>query len=402
MLNHSKEYFYSKKTMQFPNKISSKLPLAGTTIFTIMSKLANEQKAINLSQGFPDFDCDQKLIKLVNFYMKKGFNQYAPMAGAPVLREAIADKTKNLYGVYYHPETEITVTSGATQAIYTTITALIKEGDEVIVFSPAYDCYQPAIELAGGKTIYLNLTYPTFFPDWEKLKKLINYKTRLIIINTPHNPSGNVWTKNDFEKFNKIMEEKDIFVLSDEVYEHMVFDQHQHFSACQFSELAKRSIIVNSFGKTFHVTGWKMGYILAPENIMEEIRKVHQFVVFSANTPLQYAFADFLGNEENYKLVSKFYQAKRDFFLDKIDNENLSFIPTPGTYFQLIDYRKISMENDIEIAKQLTIKNKLASIPVSVFYHDQTDNKLLRFCFAKKEKVLEKAAKILNNLPGKL
>jgi methionine transaminase len=387
--------------MQFPNKIKSKLPQSGTTIFTTMSKLANEQNAINLSQGFPDFACDISLVALVNKYMKKGFNQYAPMAGLPALREAIAEKTKNVYQSFYNPETEITITAGATQAIFTTIMALVKEGDEVIIFSPAYDCYQPAVQLAGATAVYSNLTVPNFTPDWENLKKLINYKTRLIIINTPHNPSGSVWEKSDFETFNKIMEGKDIFVLSDEVYEHIVFDNHKHYSACQFSELAKRSIIISSFGKTFHVTGWKIGYIIAPENITTEIRKVHQFIVFSANTPIQYAFAEYMQDENNYLKVSKFYQTKRDYFLSLLNNNQLSYEPAQGTYFQVINYSKLSLRNDMEIAKEMTITNKIASIPVSAFYHDETDSKLLRFCFAKENKVLESAANILNTLTAK-
>ena len=384
--------------MQFPNTISSKLPQIGSSIFTTMSKLAGEQNAINLSQGFPDFPCNPKLVSLINKYMKKGYNQYAPMAGILTLREAIANKTNKLYQAFYNPETEITITAGATQGIFTTINALVQSGDEVIIFSPSYDCYQPAVQLAGATTVYVNLTYPSFSPDWEMLKKAINYKTRLIMINSPHNPSGFVWAKSDFEKLDQIVKGKDIFVLSDEVYEHIVFDNHKHYSACHFPDLAKRTIIVGSFGKTFHVTGWKMGYVIAPENISAEIRKVHQFLVFSANTPIQYAFAEYMQEEDHYLQVSEFYETKRDYFLNMLNNKNLGFTPTLGTYFQLIDCSKISLKSDVETAKELTIKNKIASIPVSVFYGDGTDNKLLRFCFAKENSVLEKAASILNAL----
>jgi len=379
----------------YPNIVASKLPLVGTTIFTVMSKLASEHNAINLSQGFPDFSCSEELISLVNKYMKEGQNQYAPMAGVMKLREAIAQKTETLYSSQYDPESEITITAGATQAIFTAISAIIKESDEVVIFEPAYDCYQPAIELNGGKAIYLQLKAPNYTIDWEEVRKVINHRTKMIIINTPHNPTGSIMTASDMLKLEKLTKGTDIVIISDEVYEHIIFDGYEHQSVARFPRLAERSFIISSFGKTFHATGWKMGYCLAPKNLMAEFRKVHQFLVFSCNTPIQYALADYLKEPKNYIDLSDFYQKKRDYFNKLVKGSKFSFIPSSGTYFQLLKYNKLSESKDSDYAIELTKKFGIASIPISVFYHKSVDNKMLRFCFAKSEETLEKAAEII-------
>jgi len=384
--------------MDSPLSISSKLPKSGTSIFAVMSALANQQNAINLSQGFPSFNCNNHLKELVNKYIKDNKNQYAPMPGVLALREAIAQKTEELYSAKYNPETEITVTAGATQAIYTAISALINEGDEVIVFEPAYDCYVPAIELNGGKAVYAQLKFPNYKVDWEEVKKLVKRQTKMIIINTPNNPTGSIFTAADMAKLEKIVKNTDIIILSDEVYEHIVFDKFEHQSVARYPKLAERSVVVSSFGKTFHTTGWKIGYVVAPEKLMIEFKKVHQFLMFSVNTPMQYAYADFLQLKEEYLGLGKFYQEKRDYFLKQIKGSRFEALPCSGTYFQLLKYNKISDEKDTEIAKKLTVENKIASIPVSVFYHIITDNNVLRFCFAKDNETLEKAGEILKKI----
>lgn len=379
----------------YPGLIKSKLPKVGTTIFTVMSQLAKEHQAINLSQGFPDFESSEELTALVNEAMKKGLNQYAPMAGVIELREQIAIKTEKSYKAIYHPETEITITAGATQAIYTAISAIITEGDEVIIFTPAYDCYEPAVELNGGKTVIVQLHAPEYKIDWNQVRKMINQRTKMIIINTPHNPTGTTLEKEDLVALEKLILNTDIVVLSDEVYEHIIFDNKKHQSVALFPKLAARSFIVSSFGKTFHNTGWKIGYCLAPENLMAEFRKAHQFIVFSVNTPVQYALAHYLKDENNYLTLSKFYQQKRDFFTDLIKPSKFEILPSKGTYFQLLSFKNISNEKDTEFAIKLTKKHKVAAIPVSVFYSQSVDEKILRFCVAKKEETLEKAAEIL-------
>ncbi|MCW3085694.1 MAG: aminotransferase [Bacteroidetes bacterium] len=389
---------HKTERMNYPNLIISKLPNVGTTIFAVMSKLAADHNAINLSQGFPDFNCHEDLVSLVNKHMKNGNNQYAPMPGLIGLREAIAEKTELLYTAKYDPETEITVTAGATQAIFTAITALIREGDEVIVFEPAYDCYQPAIELNGGKTVYLQLKAPDYTIDWEEVKKMISHHTKMIIINTPHNPTGSIMSKDDLKMLEKLTKDTDIVIISDEVYEHIIFDKNEHQSVARYPKLAERSFIISSFGKTYHTTGWKTGYCLAPKILMTEFRKVHQFLVFSANTPIQYALAEFLKQKEQYLELGDFYQKKRDYFIRQISNSKFTFTPAAGTYFQLLNYEKISKEKDTEFAIRLTKEFGLASIPVSVFYHENVDNNVLRFCFAKKEETLEKAAAIINKI----
>lgn len=383
---------------EFPGLIKSKLPKVQTTIFTVMSRLAHEHQAINLSQGFPDFESDDALKDLVHLAMKKGHNQYAPMAGLMELRDQIAIKTQNLYGTIYHPDTEITVTAGATQAIYTAISAVIHEGDEVIIFTPAYDCYEPAVEMNGGRAVIVQMRAPDYKIDWTHVRKLINPRTKMIIINTPHNPTGTMLDKEDFIALEKLIANTDIILLSDEVYEHIVFDDNKHYSAAMFPKLAERSFIVASFGKTFHNTGWKLGYCIAPEMLMNEFRKVHQYIVFSVNTPMQYALAEYLKNENNYLRLGSFYQQKRDFFISAIQNSKFEIIPSKGTYFQLLGYKKISHEKDTDFAVSLTVDYKIASIPISVFYNQHLDDKMLRFCFAKKTETLAKAAEILNKI----
>ena len=375
----------------FPFSIKSKLPKVGTTIFSVMSSLAAQHKAINLSQGFPDFDASEELIGLVNDYMKKGMNQYAPMQGILPLRERLAEKTQDLYKISYNPDTEITITSGGTEAIYTAITAIIREGDEVIVFEPAYDCYVPAIELAGGVPVYISLKSPDFKINWNEIKKVISHKTKMIMINTPHNPTGTVMNAGDMKELEKIVAGTEICIISDEVYEHIIFDKLEHESVLRYPVLAERSFVVFSFGKTYHTTGWKIGYCFAPANLMAEFRKIHQFVVFSANTPLQYALADFIKNK-NYLTLPDYYQEKRDYFLKLIKGSRFKFTPASGSYFQCLDYTSITNEKDTDFAIRLTKEFKIASIPISVFYHEGIDNKVLRFCFAKKNETLEMAA----------
>jgi len=327
--------------------------------------------------------------------MKKGKNQYAPMPGIPELRDELSKKIEKLYSIKYNSDTEITITAGATQAIFTAITAVIEEEDEVIIFTPAYDCYAPAIELNGGKPVFIQLTAPNFIIDWDQVQKMITRKTRMIIINTPHNPSGTILTTQDMLSLEKIVRASNIIVLSDEVYEHIIYDGKEHQSVARYPTLAEHSFAVYSFGKTFHNTGWKMGYCIAPENLMAEFRKVHQFNVFSANTPTQYALAEYLKNENNYLSLPNFYQKKRDIFCDLLKESRFKIIPAGGTYFQLLDYSEITDIKDTEFAIQLTEHNKIASIPVSVFYNSAPDSKVLRFCFAKDNETLEKASEIL-------
>ena len=382
----------------YPGLIKSKLPKIGTTIFTVMSQLAKEHQAINLSQGFPDFNSSEELTDLVYQAMKRGLNQYAPMAGVMELREEIAKKTEKINKINYHPETEITITAGATQAIYTAISAIITEGDEVIIFTPAYDCYEPAVELNGGKSVIVQMHAPDYKIDWSQVRKMITQRTKMIIINSPHNPTGTTLEKEDLVALEKLISNTDIVVISDEVYEHIIFDNKTHQSVALFPKLAERSFIISSFGKTFHNTGWKIGYCLAPKNLMVEFRKAHQFIVFSVNTPVQHAIATYLKNEANYLQLSGFYQQKRDFFVDLIKPSKFEILPSRGTYFQLLSYKNISEEKDTDFAIRLTKEYKIASIPVSVFYSQSVDEKILRFCVAKKEETLEQAAEILNRI----
>jgi methionine transaminase len=388
----------------------SKFPNVGTTIFTVMSALAEQHKAINLSQGFPNFNCSETLQDLVHFYMKNGANQYAPMTGVLRLREVLATKIENLYHRPTNPTTEITITAGGTQALFTAIAAFIRPDDEVILMEPAYDSYAPSIEAFGGKVVPYTLTPPQYKVDWDEFRQLITPKTKMIIINTPHNPTGKILTVNDLDKLNEITEESDILVLSDEVYEHLIFDGQKHASVLRFPQLAERSIAAFSFGKTFHATGWKMGYVVGPELLMQEFRKVHQFNVFSVNTPIQYALADFLTDENNYLQLPDFYQAKRDFFLEKMKNSRLRPLSCEGTYFQLFDYSDVSEATDTEFCRWLTTDIGVAAIPVSAFYSKKESiileekrleniaqknvfsEKIIRLCFAKTDDVLTAAA----------
>jgi methionine aminotransferase len=381
--------------MKLATSIKSKLPHVGTTIFSVMSAYATEHNAINLAQGFPDFNCAPELVELVYKYMKQGLNQYAPMPGILKLREAITAKTQDIYGAIYNPETEVTIVPGATHALYAAISSIVREGDEVIVLEPCYDSYVPAIELNGGRTVHYELKFPDYKVDWDEVKRLINFKTKMIIINTPHNPTGTVLTAEDMHKLSKILENTDVVVVSDEVYEHIIFDKQAHQSVCLFPKLAERSFIVSSFGKTYHTTGWKLGYVLAPELLTKEFRKVHQFMAFCANSPIQYAMADYLANKDAYLTLSAFYEEKRNYFQKLIQGSNFKILACKGSYFQLLGYGKITHERDIDFAMRLTREYKVAGIPTSVFYQQKTDNSVLRFCFAKKNETLEKAAEML-------
>jgi methionine aminotransferase len=376
----------------------SKLPHIGTTIFTTMSALAAEHGALNLSQGFPNFAADPELLGLLGTFSANGFNQYAPMAGVKELRDQLSLKTKKLYGAYYDPETEITITSGATEAIFAAIAATISAGDEVIVFEPAYDSYLPAIELCGGTPIYITLHYPHFEIDWDLVKSKISPKTKMIIVNTPHNPTGSVFSEDDLTALAKIVADRDIYLVGDEVYEHIIFDGLLHHSLCRHPVLIEKSFICGSFGKTFHITGWKIGYCLAPKQLSVEFRKIHQYLTFSTFTPAQYALAKYLENENNYLSIPDFYQRKRDVFLDSIAGSGFEYIPSKGSFFQNLTYRNITNANDAEYATHLTKTVGVAAIPISVFYHQKLDQKVLRFCFAKDDETLQKAGGILSKL----
>ncbi len=378
--------------------IQSRLPGIGTSIFAVMSKMATEHGAINLSQGFPDFQVDPVIIDLVHRFMKEGHNQYAPMPGAPALRNVIAEVLSKTYNQSIHPETDITVTAGGTEALYATIAAFVHEGDEVIVFDPAYDSYDPAIRLNGGVPVHINLHYPEFSIDWEEVRSRITPRTRMILINTPHNPSGAVLSSHDLHKLEEIAEEHDLLVLSDEVYERIIFDDIRHESVLHYPVLAKRSIAIFSFGKTFHATGWKIGYAVAPEKLSAEIRKTHQFITFAVNTPVQLALAEYMRNPDHYLHLGNFYQRKRDYFLQGIKGSSFEPIECHGSYFQTLSYRSITNLPDKEMAIDLVKNHAIASIPVSVFYNDKTDNRLLRFCFAKNEATLDQAISILRKL----
>ncbi len=378
--------------------IHSKLPNVGTTIFTVMSQLASEHNAINLAQGFPNFDCDTELKEKVAHYMNIGKNQYVPMAGVPELRQAISNKINSIYNRQLDVDSEITVTAGATQAIMTAILALVKKGDEVIIFEPAYDCYLPSIELVGARAVPYQLKAPDFKIDWVECRALVTDKTRMIIINTPHNPTGQVLSSEDMRFLNEMTENTDTIILSDEVYEHIIFDGLRHESVLYYEELYKRSLVVFSFGKTFHNTGWKTGYAVGPDYLMKEFKKVHQFNVFSVNSFVQYGLADYLKSEEKYNVLPAFYQAKRDCFEEAMSASSLRPLKCEGTYFQLYDYSSVSDENDMDFARRLTQDYGVAVIPISVFYHDRYDNKVVRFCFAKTEDVLQEAGQRLASL----
>jgi len=374
--------------------LQTKLPTVGTNIFTVMSGLALEKNAVNLGQGFPDFECDAQLVSAVTQAMTQGLNQYPPMPGVPVLREAIANKLLKLYGRSYNPNTEITVTAGATQAIITTILAVVHPGDEVIVLEPCYDSYVPNIELAGGVVVSVPLIPGTFRPDFDKISAAITPKTRAILINSPHNPSATVWTEADMLTLQDILAPTDVLLISDEVYEHMVFDADKgqsHQSAARFPALAARAFIVSSFGKTYHVTGWKIGYVAAPAALTAEFRKVHQFNVFTVNTPVQYGLANYMANERAYLDLPAFYQRKRDLFRAGLAKTRLKLLPSEGSYFQCVDISDVSDLNEADFCKWLTTDIGVAAIPLSAFYGDGFDQRVVRFCFAKKDETLNAA-----------
>jgi methionine aminotransferase len=388
----------------------SRLPNVGTTVFTVMSALAAEHQAINLGQGFPDFPCDRKLITSVNDAMLADRNQYPPMIGIAELRHGISEKIKNLYGHHYDPESEITITAGGTQGILTTILACVSPGDEVVIIEPAYDSYRPSIELAGGKTIAVSLEVrrdahgqvASYEIPWDALANAINSKTRLLIINSPHNPTGMVWQKADLDRLAQLVKNTSTLILSDEVYEHMVYDGAAHHSVASHPELAARSFLISSFGKTYHVTGWKVGYVAAPPALTKEFRKVHQFNVFTINTPMQYGLASYLADASHYLNLPAFYQAKRDFFRAGLEKTSFKLLPTPGTYFQCADYSALNIPqaklNESDFCKWLTTEVGVAAIPVSAFYERPTESGVIRFCFAKQEQTLATALQRLQSL----
>ena len=371
--------------------IHSKLPHVGTTIFTQMSSLAAQYKAINLGQGFPDFMMSDALIDLVNAAMKKGHNQYVHMNGLGLLRERIAEKSERLYSVMLNPETDITVTPGGTYAIYTALTTVLRPGDEVIVFEPAYDSYIPTIELNGAVPILIPLIYPDYSIDWDLVKQKLSPKTKMIILNTPHNPTGSILGPNDIEQLRALVKNTNLFILSDEVYEHLIFDNKQHESMLRYPDLLERSFVCFSFGKTYHCTGWKMGYCIAPAAMMSEFRKVHQYNCFSCHSPVQFALADYLQQEAPYLQLGKELQQKRDYFQQMMQQTKFKALPTYGSYFQLYSYGGITEESEKDFAIRLTKEYGVASIPAAAFYVNGTENKVLRFCFVKNEATLEAA-----------
>jgi methionine aminotransferase len=381
----------SESTIARTPPVTTKLPAVGTTIFTVMSALATETGAVNLGQGFPDFECDPKLVQAVTGAMTRGLNQYPPMAGVPALREAIAGKLQSMYGGRYDANTEITVTAGATQAIITAILAIVRPGDEVIVLEPCYDSYVPNIELAGGTVVRVPLVPGTFRPDFGLIAAAITPRTRAILVNSPHNPSATAWTRQDMLRLQDLLAPTDVFVISDEVYEHMVFDGQQHQSAARFPGLAARSFIVSSFGKTYHVTGWKVGYVAAPASLTAEFRKVHQFNVFTVNTPVQHGLAEYMADPAPYLQLPAFYQRKRDLFREGLARTRLRLLPSEGSYFQCVDISAISDLPEADFCQWLTREIGVAAIPLSAFYGEGFDQRVVRFCFAKRDETLRTA-----------
>ncbi|MEY3322280.1 MAG: hypothetical protein RLZZ417_1863 [Bacteroidota bacterium] len=378
--------------------LNSKLPTVGTTIFTVMSNMANEYGAINLSQGFPDFEPDHYLLDLATQYLHQGKNQYAPMTGVPLLRERLSEKFNGLYQIDLHEEQEITITAGGTQGIFTVISTLVRPGDEVIYFEPAYDSYRPSIELCGGIAKPIILEGPDYEIDWNLVRKMFTAQTKLIIINTPNNPTGRIWSSNDMQNLQQLLMNTEVFLLSDEVYEHLIYDGKRHESILKYPDLRERGFAVFSFGKTYHVTGWKIGYVIAPPQLTKEFRKVHQFNVFSVNTPLQFALADYLEDPGQYLKLNIFYQEKRDYFLKLLAGTGLKPLSCEGTYFQCCEYSHLSKENDVEFTKWLVKEIGVAAVPLSSFYHQPPDARIIRFCFAKKEETLTAAGERLKKL----
>ncbi|GEM52871.1 aminotransferase [Empedobacter brevis NBRC 14943 = ATCC 43319] len=378
--------------------IKSKLPHVSTTIFSVMSQLATEHQAINLAQGFPDFDADPELINRLNFYSSQNYNQYAPMSGVEKLRVLLSEKYSHLYQSEYDFQHEINITSGASQAIFNVISTLIHPNDEVIIFEPAYDLYQPTVELFGGKIVPIQLTYPDYSIDFTILKQKITDKTKLIIVNNPNNPTGRILAEDDLKQFEQILKDTNCYLLADEVYEHITFDGKPHHSFALLNAVKDKIFIVGSFGKLFHITGWKIGYILAEKELMKEFRKCHQFNTFSTHTPSQYAIADYLEYPEHYLQLNDFFQQKRDFFIHGLKSTSFDVLPCEGTYFISANYAKISDLPDNEFAKQLTEQHKVATIPISAFYHNKKDDHVIRFCFAKKDETLLNALDNLNKV----
>ncbi len=388
----------STSTLERTPALRSKLPAVGTTIFTVMSALATEKNAVNLGQGFPDFECDPALVGAVTQAMTSGLNQYPPMPGIPALRQAVAAKMQTLHGKAYDANTEVTITAGATQAIITIILAVVHPGDEVVVLEPCYDSYVPNIELAGGNVVRVPLTPGTFRPDFDKISAAINSKTRAMLINSPHNPSATVWTRAEMLRLQEILAPTNVLLISDEVYEHMVFDGQQHESAARFAGLAARAFVVSSFGKTYHVTGWKVGTVAAPAALTAEFRKVHQFNVFTVNTPMQHALANYMADPAPYLNLPAFYQRKRDLFLDGVRKTRLKPLHTQGSYFQCVDISAVTDLNEADFCKWLTTEIGVAAIPLSAFYGNGFDQRVVRFCFAKKDETLLKALERLQSL----
>jgi|TARA_B100000315_G_scaffold59184_1_gene53678 methionine aminotransferase len=379
--------------------LKSKLPTVGTTIFTVMSKMALDHNAINLSQGYPDFECPERLRALVAKHLYDGKNQYPPMAGIPLLRQEIANKVKRHYQFDADAETEITVTSGATEAIFDAAQASVGQGDEVIVFDPAYDSYEPAISLAGARAVHLSLELPDYHIDWNRVEDAITEKTRLVIINTPNNPCGSLLDRNDMDELATLIRDRDILVLSDEVYEHMVYDGQRHESVLRHPELSQKCFAIFSFGKTYHATGWKIAYCISSKSLTEEFRKVHQFVTFTTSSFVQYGIAEFMSEcPEHAEELPLFYEKKRDTFCELVSDSRFTFAPSRGTYFQLLDYSEISDKPDTEFANELTREKGVAAIPLAPFYEQPPDTRILRFCFCKDDSTLEQAAEILRSL----
>jgi methionine transaminase len=372
--------------------VSSKLPDIGLSIFAVQTKLANEHKAINLSQGFPDFDCDPALVDAVARAMREGHNQYAPMPGVLALREGIASKVEQLYGPAYDPTTEIVVTSGATAGLFATLTTFVQPGDEVILFEPCYDSYVPVIRLSGGTPVFVSLRYPDYAVNWDEVRAAITPRTRAILVNTPHNPTGTTWSVDDMRHLASIVDGTGIILIGDEVYEHIIFDGRRHESLLRYPELRERAVVISSFGKTFHTTGWKVGYCVGPQPLIAEVIRVHQFMTFTVHTPSQIAFAEFIRKDPSARELSPFYQRKRDLFLELTAGSRFRPLPCAGTYFQLFDYSAISKQSDKAISHQLIVEHGVASIPVSAFLYQDSGGPVLRFCFAKKDDTLRAAA----------
>jgi methionine aminotransferase len=378
--------------------LRSKLPSTGVSIFTVMSKLAEEHHAINLSQGFPDFDCAPELVETVARYMREGRNQYAPMPGVPALREVLAHKIALLYGRQYDPATEILVTAGATEALFSTLTALVHPGDEVVLFQPAYDAYAPAVRLSGGVPRYVTLRPPDYRIDWDEVRRAVSPRTRAIVVNSPHNPTGTVLDRDDIRELTAVLQETDALIVADEVYEHIVFDGRRHESIARHPDLAERAVVISSFGKTYHTTGWKVGYCAAPARITAEVQRVHQFVTFAVNTPAQYAYAEFVARDPLTSSLAPFYQRKRDLFLSLIAGSRFRVLPCAGTSFQMVDYSAITSERDTDFALRLIQEHGVAAIPISPFLEGADAGPVLRFCFAKRDETLQRAAESLRDV----